>query len=166
MTARLVSALCLTLSLPVVVDAQDHAPAAKAPETARAHGIVRKAPVKTAGAGSSGVITTAPPAGAARSPEADAITVAPAASTEAVAAAIAAAVKAVEEKKAAEGKKASDASRRAIDRPRVRAVPRRRYTVQWPSQRLEVRWTDVDDRVRLSWNEPAPAPDVHRSLEP
>lgn len=75
-----------------------------------------------------------------------------AASTEAVATAIANAVRSLEEK---EKKKAEPAHAQPVRSARpVRAVPQRRYSVKWPSQRFEVQWAaPSEDRVTLSWGE-------------
>lgn len=88
------------------------------------HGIIRKAQPKTA----------------------EPVKVAPAASTEAVAAAIAAAVRSAEE-----AKKPAPVSRPRAVRPPAAPVPQRRYVVSWSSQRLEVRWDTPDERISLSW---------------
>ncbi len=109
------------------------------------HGIIRKARPRTADA---------------KTPEA---AKPPVATTETVAAAIAAAVRSVEETK----KPASPRPRPA--RPaEARALPRR-YEVRWPSQRVEVHWDTPDERVRLSWQAsevPAEADGDEPRLEP
>ena len=94
------------------------------------HGIIRKAQPKTA----------------------EPMKVTPAASTEAVAAAIAAAVRSVEATK-----KPAPPPRPRPVRPEAAEVPRRRYTVNWPSQRIEVSWETADERIVLSWSTPASA---------
>ena len=76
---------------------------------------------------------------------------APAGSTEAVAAAIANAVRSLEEK----DKKKPDTVHPLPTPPARPAAPRaaaqRRYSVKWPSQRFEVQWDAPADRVMLSW---------------
>jgi hypothetical protein len=111
---------------------------AKAAEETVAHGIVRKPrpkPVEPAKAGQParavGPATPTP------------------VSTEAVAAAIAKAVRSAEEAK--KPVPAAAVAPRVVPQPAPRA-PQRRYTVRWPIERFEVQWETPDERVRLSWN--------------
>jgi len=80
----------------------------------------------------------------------DPVKVAPGASTEAVAAAIAAAMRSVED--ANKTATPVPAQRRSV-RSGNRVVPPRRYTVPWPSQRIIVRWESPEERVDLTWCE-------------
>jgi hypothetical protein len=106
------------------------------------HGIIRKPKPRTVEPGKQPAVVTPPVA-----------------STEAVAAAIAAAVRSVEDttKPATTTRPARLAERRA---------PVRRYEVRWPSQRLAVQWDTPDERVTLSWQASGvaaePARDEHR----
>ena len=118
------------------------------------HGIIRK-PQPKPPAESAKKATTEP--GKPDAPKAEAEKAsgherpAPAASTEAVAAAIANAVRSLEEK----DKKKADSAHPLPPRPARPAAPRavaqRRYSVTWPSQRFEVQWDAPVDRVLLSW---------------
>ena len=75
----------------------------------------------------------------------------PAASTEAVATAIANAVRSLEENEKKKPEPVHSQPARAT-RPAVpRAVAQRRYSVRWPSQRFEVQWAAPVDRVEISW---------------
>lgn len=69
------------------------------------------------------------------------------ASPEAVAAAIATAVRSVEEAK-------KPMPRPRAVRPVTPPAAHRRYTVRWPSQRVEVRWETPEERITLSWSAP------------
>jgi len=139
-TRRVLLTVCALLTIGVApLAAQEHG-AAKAPAKATTqapakHGIIRKGDPR--------------PTGAPQPRPAEPVKVAPAASTEAVAAAIAAAVKSVEEKQAATHRRVSQSAR-------AKTAPKRRYAVQWPSTRLQVKWSSPDERVTLSWNEAAP----------
>jgi outer membrane biosynthesis protein TonB len=116
------------------------------------HGIIRK-PQPKPPAESAKAATTEP--GKPDAPKAEAEKASgherPAASTEAVAAAIANAVRSLEEK----DKKKADSAHPLPPRPARPAAPRavaqRRYSVTWPSQRFEVQWDAPVDRVVLSW---------------
>ena len=77
----------------------------------------------------------------------------PAASTEAVAAAIANAVRTLEEKEKKKAEPVHAQPARSV-RPVPRAVPQRRYSVNWPTQRFEVQWAAPEDRVTLEWDTP------------
>lgn len=115
------------------------------------HGIIRKAPAREP--------QSQPQAASQPRPASQAPT--KVASTEAVAAAIANAVRSVEkpEKPATAG----------VSRPanpaasRVARVPPRRYVVRWPSSRVQLRWGEPETRVRLSWNG-AEGPEEHQPL--
>jgi hypothetical protein len=74
-----------------------------------------------------------------------------AASTEAVAAAIANAVRSLEEKEKRKPEAAHVQPARVARPAAPRAVPQRRYSVKWPTQRFEVEWAAPVDRVVLSW---------------
>lgn len=100
---------------------------APTPTAGAVHGIIRKAPIK-------------PPQS-----EVKDVNVAPAASAEAVVAAVAAAVKSMD----ADPKAAPPQPREP--RPRPATAPRRRYVVTWPSRRVEVQWSAPDERVTLDW---------------
>jgi hypothetical protein len=117
-----------------------------------------RTPPPDSGKPTHGIIRKAQP----KSP--DPVKVTPAASTEAVAAAIAAAVRSVEATK-----KPTPAPHPRAVRPQASAVAQRRYTVNWPSQRIEVSWETADERIGLSWTTPGLA-DAYarddRRLEP
>ena len=134
------------------------------------HGIIRKPQPKPPAEAAKPATTTEPgkpeatKAEAGKSPE----HAKPAASTEAVAAAIANAVRSLEEK----DKKKPEPAHPQPARP-VRAVPRavaeRTYSVKWPSQRFEVQWAAPEDRVMLSWGAQETTADYSRDdlrLEP
>lgn len=72
-------------------------------------------------------------------------------STEAVAAAIANAVRSLEEKEKKKPEAMHSQPVRAARPAAPRTVPQRRYSVKWPSQRFEVQWAVPVDRVTLSW---------------
>lgn len=93
----------------------------------------------------------------------------PGASTEAVAAAIANAVRSLEEKEKKKAEPAHPQPARSTRTAAARTVPRRRYSVIWPSQRFEVQWATPDDRVKLSWGASEAAAEYSREdlrLEP
>jgi hypothetical protein len=75
----------------------------------------------------------------------------PTASTEAVATAIANAVRSLEEKEKKKPEVLPAQPARASRPVAARAVPQRRYSVTWPIQRFEVQWAAPADRVELSW---------------
>jgi hypothetical protein len=75
----------------------------------------------------------------------------PASSTEAVAAAIANAVRSLEEKEKKKPEPVQAQPPRATRHAVPRAVSQRRYSVEWPSQRFEVHWAAPGDRVEISW---------------
>ncbi len=80
----------------------------------------------------------------------------PSASTEAVAAAIANAVRSLEEKEKKKTEPAHPQPVRPV-RPAARAVPQRKYSVNWPSQRFAVQWSAPDDdHITLSWDAQEP----------
>jgi hypothetical protein len=105
--------------------AQEARPAQTDPEKP-VHGIIRKPSPKPAGSA----------------------TRAPVASKEAAAAAIAAAVRSVDDTKG------TAAPVRPATRPTEPRAPLRRYEVRWPSQRVDVAWDTPDERVTLSWQAP------------
>lgn len=76
----------------------------------------------------------------------------PPSSTEDVAAAIANAVRSLEEKEKKTEPAAHPEPVRSTRRTAPRTVPQRRYSVTWPSQRFEVHWAAPDDRIVLSWD--------------
>jgi hypothetical protein len=121
-----IAAFCCVPAYPVAQEA----PQPPADQSRPAHGIIRKPQPKPA-----------QPATQTEQP------VKPVASTEAVAAAIASAVRSVEE-----AKKPSPAPAR----PAHAAVPRavaRRYSVQWPDSRVQLHWEGAaDERVTLAWS--------------
>jgi hypothetical protein len=91
------------------------------------------------------------------------------ASTEAVATAIANAVRTLEEKEKKKAEPAHPQPARNARTAAPRPVPRRRYSVVWPSQRFEVQWAAPDDRVKLSWGAPEATTEYSRGdlrLEP
>jgi hypothetical protein len=120
--ALLVVFAALALGAPRA-EAQAHANAPKEPAptappaSAPSHGIIRKGQPRPA----------------------QAATVAP------VAAAIAAAVKSVEETK-------KPAAPRPAPAVRPRPAPRR-YVLRWPDRRVEVKWAVPEDRVTLAWTD-------------
>ncbi len=114
-----IALLCCTTDV-----AAQEAPTPPSDATRPTHGIIRKAQPKVA----------------------EPVKIAPAASTEAVAAAIAAAVRSVEATK----KSTTPPRPRPVRSPAAQ-VPQRRYTVNWPSQRIEVNWEAADERIGLSW---------------
>jgi hypothetical protein len=75
----------------------------------------------------------------------------PASSTEAVAAAIANAVRSLEEKEKKKPESVRAQPPRATRHAAPPAVAQRRYSVKWPSQRFEVHWAAPVDRVEISW---------------
>jgi len=118
-----IASLCCYATEVTVQEARTPPPGSGKPT----HGIIRKAQPKA--------------------PDPEKVT--PAASTEAVAAAIAAAVRSVEA-----AKKPTPAPRPRAVRPQTSVIPQRRYTVNWPSQRIEVSWETADERIGLSWTSP------------
>lgn len=136
----LLLALVATLASSGTLSAQETHPAPADPAKPT-HGIVRKAPPKSAE-------PTKPAAEVphAAKPAAEPVKLAPTTSTEAVAAAIAAAVRSVEEKKKPE------APRPRAVRSEAPRAPQRRYVVRWASPRVQVRWDTPDDRITLSWS--------------
>ena len=112
------------------------------------HGIIRKPQPKPSEPAKSPAPETGKPAESAKKT--------PTASTEEVAAAIANAVRALEEKG---NKKPEPAPASAAHAGRSQAAPavaKRRYSVNWPSQRFEVQWAAPDDRITLSWDAAPP----------
>jgi carbonic anhydrase len=134
---------------PMRATAQEaHAPPPQATDPSRpTHGIIRKPQPKPPADPAKPATTTEPgkPAEPVKATH-------PPSSTEDVAAAIANAVRSLEEK---EKKKAEPAAHpepvRSTRRAGPRAVPQRRWSVTWPSQRVEVQWAAPDDRILLSW---------------
>ena len=102
---------------------------AQTDETKPTHGIIRKARPKAA----------------------EPVKQPPVATTDAAAAAIAAAVRSAEETT-----KVASPQRPRVARPPEPRAPLRRYEVNWPSQRLEVKWDSPEERVTLSWQTPEP----------
>jgi hypothetical protein len=105
------------------------------------HGIIRKPQPKP----------PADPAKPASTEPAKTEPVKPAASTEAVATAIANAVRSIEEKERKKIEAAQPQPTRSVRPAAPRVAPPRRYSVKWPTQRFEVQWAGSDDRVQLSW---------------
>lgn len=121
-----IAALCC---VPAYVMAQE---APQADQSKPTHGIIRKPPPKSA-----------QPAKQTEQQQ----PIKPVASTETVAAAIAAAVRSVEE-----AKKPSPAPVKPAQTPVRRAVPRH-YSVQWPDNRVQLHWEGAaDERVTLAWS--------------
>ena len=117
------------------------------------HGIVRRAPAKpadTAKPTAEGTKTvpedTKPPSEGTKA-SAQPTKLAPPASTEAVAAAIANAMRSADEKK-----KEAVRPRPVRPEPQRVSAPQRRYAVRWPSPRLQVHWGTPEDRISLSWS--------------
>ncbi|HVQ13682.1 MAG TPA: hypothetical protein VMS40_08830 [Vicinamibacterales bacterium] len=115
------------------------------------HGIIRKPQPKPPAEPAKPATTTEPGTTGAGKPTEHAKP-APAASTEAVAAAIANAVRSLEEKEKKKADPAHPQPARTIRATASRTAPRRRYSVVWPSQRFEVQWAAPEDRVTLSWS--------------
>jgi hypothetical protein len=121
------------------------------------HGIIRKPQPKPPAEPAKAATTSEPGKADAAKPEpgkaAEHAKPTPAASTEAVAAAIANAVRSLEEKEKKKPEAAHPHSQpaRPVRSAAPRPVPQRRYSVTWPSQRFEVQWEAPGDRVMLSW---------------
>jgi hypothetical protein len=119
------------------------------------HGIIRKPQPKPPAEPAKAATTTEPGKPDAAKAEAGKASEhakpAPAASTETVAAAIANAVRSMEEKDKKKPDSVDPLPLRPARPAAPRAVAQRRYSVKWPSQRFEVQWDAPIDRVMLSW---------------
>jgi hypothetical protein len=118
------------------------------------HGIIRKPQPKPPAQGTNAA--TAQPGktepGKATPTTNERAKTAPSASTEAVAAAIANAVRSLEEREKKKAEPLRPQPARNAQRA-ARAVPQRRYSVAWPAQRFTVEWAAPVDRVTLSWSQ-------------
>lgn len=118
------------------------------------HGIIRKPQPKPPADPAKPATTTEP-----RKPAEPVKATHPPSSTEDVAAAIANAVRSLEEKEKNKGEATAHPEPvRSTRRAAPRAVPQRRYSVTWPSQRVEVQWAAPADRILLSWGAEEAAP--------
>jgi hypothetical protein len=138
----LVVVVALLCGGPIQAAAQEAHPAQAADQGRPTHGIIRKPQPKPAEAAKPTTTQTGKP---------EPVKATQSASTEAVAAAIANAVRSLEEQDHKRPESVPAQPARAARPAAPRAVAPRRYSVTWPSQRFEVRWAAPDDRVMLSW---------------